>query len=81
MQVWKYKLNWGETTLKLTGDAVHFAIQDGVPCLWAESYPEQETRDRYFKIVGTGHEVDGDSWHVGSVLDGPYVWHLYQEAR
>lgn len=30
------------------------------------------------QVFGTGQVVPDDAEHVGSVLDGPFVWHLYR---
>ena len=30
------------------------------------------------KVHGTGHLVDLSSEHVGTVLAGPFVWHIYK---
>jgi hypothetical protein len=53
-------------------------------CLWAVVDPESPKRSRMVKIVGTGHPIydDFDGFeHVGMVLDGPFVWHVFVEAN
>lgn len=57
---------------------VHVAMQHGEPTVWAEV--DTDTGDGYermLRVVGTGHPVPDEYEHVGSSLDGPYVWHVY----
>ena len=51
----------------------------GEICVWAE-VPETELAEiRTFRTIGTGHEVPPMKFtYVGTVLDGFYVWHLYE---
>ena len=52
---------------------------DGV-CLWAEVNQYAQRVTRVILCVGTGcGEVPIDATYIGSVLDGDYVWHLYDE--
>ncbi len=52
----------------------------GKICLWAEVpiLTSEQTTRRYFAIVGTGHDVPHRGTHVGTVHNGPYVWHVYE---
>ena len=55
------------------------AMQFGVPTLWAVVGEEPPTT-RIFEVIGPGHHFD-DLAHVGSVLDGSYVWHVFEQTR
>lgn len=60
---------------------LHFARQGGIPTLWAEVDPDAPVEPRYFRLVGTGHELpSGESVYIGTVQlnDGAFVWHLYE---
>lgn len=57
---------------------VRFAMQAGVPCLWAIVDTEQPAVAREFRILGTGHEIPPNCGHVGSCEDGAYIWHLFE---
>lgn len=48
--------------------------------LWAEVHPNLEKVMRRFHIVGTGNPFPNvqHSAYVGSVVDGPFVWHVYE---
>lgn len=34
----------------------------------------------HLKVVGTGQPVEDEDVHVGSTLDGAFVWHVYRRA-
>ena len=34
--------------------------------------------ERRFIIRGTGHPIPLDATHIGTVLHGPFVWHLFE---
>lgn len=78
MKVYKHALEWGDTHIKMTGDPIHFGIQDEQPTLWAEHHEEQPEREYHFKLIGTGHSVEGRCFHIGTVQHRGFVWHLYQ---
>lgn len=47
---------------------------------WAMVDPEAPKESVVFRVVGTGHPVD-DRWrHEGSLVQGPFVWHVFTEA-
>lgn len=74
--VWKYTINFAFTAL--TGPVVHVGLDpSGTPCVWIEGDPEK-LMDRLFEVVGTGQRVPVDGTHVGSWVDGAFVWHLYE---
>lgn len=57
----------------------HIGMQNGVVMLWTIPTTEVvETDDRVdlLKVVGTGHRWDSRNYYVGSVQDGPFVWHV-----
>ncbi len=51
----------------------------GVVHFWVEFDPDAEMRKRVFVLHETGHDIPDDHYYVGSVLDPPNVWHLYEE--
>lgn len=52
-------------------------MQAGGPTVWALVDPSAEKVYRTVHIVGTGHEVPPHTVYVGSVIDGPFVWHIF----
>jgi hypothetical protein len=49
-------------------------------CLWALVDPDSETELRTFAVRGTGHPADGlrAKDHIGTVLAGSFVWHVFE---
>jgi hypothetical protein len=56
------------------------AIVRGQVCAWFEVNAEATLLDRFFHIVGTGWEIPPRAQHRGSLIDDPYVWHLYEDV-
>lgn len=57
------------------------ADPQGDLCVWIEVDPnEEELHVRKFLIVGTGGEVPDNRIvaHVGSTVEGAYVFHIYE---
>lgn len=83
MTVWKYSVAGGLAVSSIDIPApfkpVAAMMQDGVPTVWFEVTPTGEQQQVELGVFGTGHAIDAaEGWeHVGSMLDGPYVWHLY----
>lgn len=66
-------------TLTLSGEIVHVDSRErGLVEVWA-LHGDGVPASRRFQIFGTGHRVpDVPLRHVGTALDGPYVWHLLE---
>lgn len=60
----------------------HVGKQGGPPghlTLWAEVNPDKPTVERTLFVRGTGHPLpDGAISFLGTVMDGPFVWHVYE---
>lgn len=82
--IWKFQLKFSASMQKVSaprlGKAVFFGIQNGVYCVWAKVQPGEPDRERQFQIVGTGDEIPLNWRHVGTVQNGDYVWHLFQDG-
>lgn len=60
------------------------------PAVWIEHDPSASPVTMSFFVVGTGQEVPGSTRleddgmspveHVGSMIDGDFVWHVYQRT-
>lgn len=60
-----------------TARVVHVGMQNDL-CLWIELETEEPYRnEKTFIVIGTGHPVPQDGTYVGTVFDGPFVWHVY----
>jgi hypothetical protein len=48
------------------------------PTLWIEHDLTKPLVPRTFLVVGTGMYVEPDATHVGSMVAGEFVWHIYE---
>jgi hypothetical protein len=89
-QVFKYELDifaTGRCSINVPKDSkvLHFDFQNDKPHVWLEVITDGDhfypTEDIFFSIVGTGFHVPDKHEHIGTVQQGPYVWHLYQEFK
>jgi hypothetical protein len=54
-------------------------IQHGVITLWCDTPKDaQVDRARVFQVIGTGWDIPSPGTHLGTVFDGPFVWHVYE---
>ena len=67
-------------SIPLNAKPVHVAVQNRRITMWFELDTEEEKVDRHFKVVPTGAEVPEQGTHIQSILDGEFVWHIYEEA-
>ena len=83
--VWKFPLMWAEANMDMPTSAriIHVGMDPGSDqiALWAIVEPGNEVETRRFAIVATGatlHDPERGGSHVGSVIDGNYVWHVFE---
>ncbi len=82
--VWKYNLPYNGKTLNLSPGArvVLVDTQNDALHLWIDHDPEIGGDIYDFVVIGTGHQILGHTWgHVGSSIQGGFVWHVYQKVR
>lgn len=63
---------------------VHVGLDpQGQPCIWCEAETaanERELLDIF--VIGTGHELSCEARnHIGSFVQGLFVWHIYTPLR
>lgn len=46
--------------------------------IWVEVDTDKPVKPREFMIFATGSKVPDEWKHVGTLLDGPFVWHIYE---
>ena len=73
-----------EVLIQMPADAkiVHVGRQQpNHICLWAIVDTDKTAVNRQFSIRGTGQPLGraSDCEHLGSVFDGPFVWHVFGE--
>lgn len=77
----KYPLSGQMSSHMMTKEArpLSAQMQNGYPQLWVEcddEYPMTSTR--YFFTIGTGQAVPKNGRYVSTMIDGNYVWHIYE---
>lgn len=86
--IWKFTAPFdGEVRIDMPAGAqtLHATVlavdRDAVLTVWAKVDTDHPTTTRTFHIRGTGHHLGDDVGpFVGTVIDGPFVWHIF-EAR
>ena len=81
-RVYKYRLErcGGPQNPELPNGAeiVHIAMQGDSICIWALVDVREDVGNRKFIIYGTGHPITTAGKHIGTVLDGRFVWHVFE---
>jgi len=49
----------------------------GHPCIWAVVDVNKKPVNREIYVYGTGQEIQREN-HIGSFIDGSFVWHVFQ---
>ena len=62
-------------------DLVHCAMQHGRPTFWYVTEPDSDDYQQTFGIIGTGLPFPANWAHMGTCLDGNYVWHILMETE
>lgn len=82
--IWKFDI---ELTDKPTrhevpaGGVVRFVgKQNGnvMPSIWIEVETNNPPTDRCFVVYGTGREITQGDVYLGTYLDYPFVWHVFE---
>ena len=76
------------TELAMPKDAEILCIQlqNDVPCIWALVDPENENKNRKFRIYGTGHPIEisynSEHHYIGTfqMANGSLIWHCFEVA-
>lgn len=83
--IFKYPLGFSAANhldMPVGSRPVMVAMQNGQVTMWAQVDPDFETTTkRDFVVAGTGHPVPDDYVHVGSCMDGMFVWHVFETGR
>ena len=85
MEIWKYELALGPDSVfdvKMPKGAQVLCVQNqgGDIFLWAKVDPEGERERRKFAIYGTGNPVPANGTYIGTVQQGPFEWHVFEEV-
>lgn len=85
LTVWKFRLQLGgyaRPMMPIGASIVHVGLdpESGDVALWALVNTGVQLTQRHFIVHGTGREVDAGEVHIGSVIDGPNVWHAFERV-
>lgn len=94
MKIFKYPLPApgcrGELRLPADSRVVHVGLDpEGNHCMWClvNTDAQHEVYEEVF-VFGTGHTIEGltannaaNFYHVGSYIDGLFVWHVISTIR
>ena len=78
--IWKFPLQHEADTYLVPKGAtpIHVAMQNDLICVWMTVDSKANRVERRISIHGTGNSLDHvGGRHIGSVLDGVYVWHVF----
>ena len=79
-EVWKFPLPMhgsAEVLMPVDARVIHVGVQGNRICLWALVSPDAEKTVRQFRVVGTGWPMTKVGRHLGTVITGTYVWHVF----
>ena len=79
--IYKYPLALQDTvTIEMPGfvNILHVDTQAGELMVWALVDTEMPMGRHVFHIIGTGHPCEHKDYdHVGTVMAGDFVWHIF----
>jgi hypothetical protein len=87
VRVFKYRLAFTDIPvaipMPLGSRLLHVDVQEGdlgrsALYIWALVNPEEYSVNRIFIVCATGQEVREGARHVGTAMDGPFVWHVFE---
>ena len=85
MTIWKYQLGRRpvcQFTIPAGAQFLGVQLQDGVATTWALVDPRSRKVEYRIRMFGTGQDIpafDGELKHIGTVIDGQFVWHYFAE--
>lgn len=82
--IWKFELEQGVQRLRVPEGATFLSaeMQHGQLCLWAIVDPTAKKVPRGVQVIGTGHPFFPEGLkYINTVIDGLYVWHVFEEEQ
>ena len=67
-------------TMPISTEIIHANIQNGLATIWAiVDSSNSLTEVRGFHVVGTGHDIPDNCYHIGTYFENYFVWHVFEE--
>jgi hypothetical protein len=82
--VWKFQFSLtSQEGIEMPEGAIIFPIMqvgslNKIVSIWAEVNPSAPMVHRNIRIHGTGHKIRDEEKYITTVIDPPFVWHLYE---
>ena len=67
--------------MPVNAKVLHVDMQNSMLTLWALVDLSNKIENRYFSVYGTGHEILKEGCYIGTVNDGTFVWHIFEDIR
>lgn len=78
--IWKFGMPEPGKSLRVSiqsgADLLHLGMQGGTVFAWFMLVPTNEAVEREFYTTATGAHIDMKDKYIGTVQEGPYVWHV-----
>lgn len=83
-KIFKYQLTPSPGTqttyMPTSAQILHVNMQDGMITFWSIFDDSSNSTYRTFKVYATGEPIFTDKqMYLGTVMDGSYVWHVFEE--
>lgn len=86
MKIYKYEVLIKDAFsiyLPIGSKILSFQIQNGKPYIWALVDENNESKKRYFVLIGTGNNIDEYNTeilkYIGTIQLDSFVWHLFED--
>lgn len=84
--IWKFVLAEGSLQkIRMPKDAKVLTVQmqHGTACLWVLVDPVANEEDRWFRVYGTGHDIQDEGTYIGTfqMKGGLYIFHVFECSR
>jgi|WetSurMetagenome_2_1015567.scaffolds.fasta_scaffold144668_5 hypothetical protein len=82
MKIYKYSLELALSpivTMPKGAEVLSVGVQHDIIVLWAKVDPMAANRWYQFYVVGTGYDAPDNAKYIGTVQQGPFVWHIFME--
>lgn len=71
---------WQEIQMPFGAELLHVGLDPKLsPCVWAKVEDVNSHAPVFVSVIGTGHMLPfDDAKHIGSFVDGSFVWHAWR---
>jgi len=84
-KIYKYEIQIADTQqidIPLDWSVMRVGLDpNNIPCIWADVNPDDENIPTTIYVVGTGHPLPVNAEHLGSFIQGPFVWHVLAKSN